>query len=238
MSLRHLLPITLLVIGLITAFLRVQPGLNGAWQFVEPSGTTIMLTIADAYLMETAYEPDRFHSSRGGKYQQTDKGFTVLVEFDTKDSNRVGQLETYQVTWRDGRLVVTSPSGSQTYDRVNEPSTSSPLTGLWRITGRANEAGQLTTMQRGARKTLKLLTGSRFQWVAINPETKQFSGTGGGTYALKEGKYTETIDFFSRDNSRVGRSLTFEASVSPNEWRHSGRSSTGGRVDEVWSREK
>lgn len=196
------------------------------------------MTVTDAYLMETVYEPSRFHSSRGGKYQQTDKGFTVLVEFDTKDSNRVGQLETYQVTRRDGRLVVTSPSGSQTFDRVKEPSAPGLLTGLWRITGRANEAGQLTTMQRGARKTLKLLTGSRFQWVAINPETRQFSGTGGGTYSLKEGKYTETIDFFSRDNTRVGRSLTFEASVSPNEWRHSGQSSTGGRVDEVWSREK
>jgi hypothetical protein len=197
-----------------------------------------MLTVAGAYLMETTYEPTRFHSSRGGKYQPTDKGFTVLVEFDTKDSNRVGQVETYQIARRDSRLVVTSPSGSQTFDRVNEPSAPGPLTGLWRITGRANEAGQLTIMQRGARKTLKLLTGNRFQWVAINPETRQFSGTGGGTYSLKEGKYTETIDFFSRDNTRVGRSLTFEANVSPNEWRHSGRSSTGGRVDEVWSRER
>jgi hypothetical protein len=109
---------------------------------------------------------------------------------------------------------------------------------MWRITGRANDAGQLTTMQRGARKTLKLLTGSRFQWAAINPETKQFSGTGGGTYVLKDGKYTETIDFFSRDNSRVGRSLTFGAEVNGAEWRHIGQSSTGGKVDEVWSREK
>lgn len=238
MSLRHLVPVALVIIGLVAGFQPAQPRLTGAWQFVEPSGTTVMLTITDAYLMETAYELNRFHSSRGGKFQQTDKGFTVLVEFDTEDSNRVGQVETYQIARRDNRLVVTSPSGSQTFDRVNEPLVSGPLTGLWRITGRANEAGQLTTMQRGARKTLKLLTGNRFQWVAINPETRQFSGTGGGTYSLKDGKYTETIDFFSRDNSRVGRSLTFEASVSPNEWRHSGRSSTGGRVDEVWSREK
>lgn len=93
-------------------------------------------------------------------------------------------------------------------------------------------------MQRGPRKTIKLLTGSRFQWVAINPQTKQFSGTGGGTYVLKSGIYTETIDFFSRDNGRVGRSLTFKAAIDQDEWHHTGQSSTGGAVNEIWTREK
>ena len=204
---------------------------------VEPSGATVML-ITDTYLMQTTYEPNRFVSSRGGSYEQTAGQLKLMIEFDTQDSSRVGQTETYPVALRDGKLVVTGPAGSQTLSRVDEPSAQTPLAGLWRITGRANDAGQVTTMQRGARKTLKLLTGSRFQWAAINPQTKQFSGTGGGTYVLKDGKYTETIDFFSRDNGRVGRSLTFEAGVNGAEWRHTGQSSTGGKVDEVWSREK
>ena len=238
MKVRYFCALLLLTVGAVVAFRPAQPGTTGAWLMVEPSGATVMLTVADTYLMQTTYEPSRFISSRGGKWQQATDQLTVTIEFDTQDSSRVGQLETYRVSMRDGKLLMSGPAGNRTFSRVDEPSAQTPLAGLWRITGRANEAGQVTTMQRGSRKTLKLLTGSRFQWAAINPETKQFSGTGGGTYVLKDGKYTETIDFFSRDNGRVGRSLTFEAEVGEREWRHTGQSSTGGRVDEVWSREK
>ena len=43
---------------------------------------------------------------------------------------------------------------------------------------------------------MKILTGSRFQWIAYNTETKQFFGTGGGSYTAKNGVYTENIEFF------------------------------------------
>jgi len=45
------------------------------------------------------------------------------------------------------------------------------------------------------RKTMKILSGTRFQWIAYNVETKEFMGTGGGTYTTTNGKYTENIDF-------------------------------------------
>ena len=238
MKSRYFIALPLLLVGLVATFRPVQPGIVGAWRLVEPSGATVMLTLTDAYLMQTTYEPNRFISSRGGNYGQTANQLKLTVEFDSQDSSRVGQTETYPITLRDGKLVLNGPAGNLTFSRVDEPSAQTPLAGLWRITGRANDAGQVTTMQRGARKTLKLLTGSRFQWAAINPQTKQFSGTGGGSYLFKDGKYTETIDFFSRDNDRVGRSLTFGAAVTGAEWRHTGQSSTGGKVDEVWSREQ
>lgn len=203
-----------------------------------PNGASVMLTVIDNYLMETVYEPSRFISTRGGAVRSTSNGMTLSVEFDSQDSSRVGQTESYQIQADRSKLTMTGPNGSRTFSRVDEPSAQTALAGLWRITGRATESGQLTTMQRGPRKTLKLLTGTRFQWAAINPQTRQFSGTGGGTYTLEDGQYTETIDFFSRDNSRVGRSLTFGASVTGDEWRHTGQSSTGSKVDEVWSRER
>lgn len=210
--------------------------LTGAWRLQDPSGATVMLTLADNYLMQTTYEPNRYVSTKGGAYQQNSDRLNLSVEFDTEDSSRVGETEPYRFTLRNGQLTLNGPGGSRVFKRVEE--TATPLTGLWRITGRATDGGQVTAMQRGPRKTIKLLTGSRFQWAAINPQTKQFSGTGGGTYTLKDGNYTETIDFFSRDNSRVGRSLTFKADLTGTEWRHSGQSSTGGPVNEVWSREK
>lgn len=176
-------------------------------------------------------------STTGGPYRQEGNQINLLVEFDTTDSTQAGKTKPHKVALQKNQLVLSSPSGKQTFERVAE--TPTPLTGLWRITGRANDAGQVVDiMQSGPRKTIKLLTGSRFQWVAINPQTKQFFGTGGGTYTLNDGKYTETIDFFSRDNSRVGRSLNFNAAVKPDEWLHSGQSSTGNPISERWSREK
>jgi len=111
------------------------------------------------------------------------------------------------------------------------------LAGVWRITGRMVD-GKINQMQRGDRKTLKLLSGTRFQWMAINPATKEFFGTGGGTYTFINGKYTENIEFFSRDSTRIGASLTFDGSVKDGVWNHSGKSSKGDPLNELWTKEK
>jgi len=74
--------------------------------------------------------------------------------------------------------------------------------------------------------------------MAINTETKEFFGTGGGTYTFKDGKYTENIEFFSRDSSRVGASLSFDGSVNNNVWTHTGFSSRGEPIHEEWTKEK
>ncbi|GAB3499975.1 hypothetical protein GCM10027341_24340 [Spirosoma knui] len=227
----------LFILGIGASFKPVKTDVDGAWRTTDAAGKTVMLTIIDNYLMQTTYEPTRFIGTRGGVCQRNGDALTLTVEFDSQDSSRVGQAESYKMGLQNGKLTVTGKAGSQTFTRVDEPSAQTPLAGLWRITGRANESGQITAMQRGARKTIKLLTGSRFQWAAINPQTKQFSGTGGGTYTFTNGQYTETIDFFSRDNSRVGRSLTFTDKVTGSEWTHTGQSSTGGQVNEIWTRE-
>ena len=80
------------------------------------------------------------------------------------------------------------------------------------------------------------MSSSRFQWTAINTETGEFFGTGGGYYTFKDGKYTEHIEFFSRDASRVGSSLTFDAELKNGDWHHSGMSSKGDPIYEIWSR--
>jgi len=82
---------------------------------------------------------------------------------------------------------------------------------------------------------MKVLSGSRFQWIAYNTATKQFMGTGGGTYTTINGKYTEKIEFFSRDNSKAGLSLTFDYSLKDGTWNHKGFSSKGAAMHEIWS---
>ena len=236
MTKKHIFLLLLVPFSLVSALRPQQTNpLAGTWRS-QDAGRTTLITIADGYLMQTTYEPARFIATRGGSYKQEAGQLRVTSEFDTADSSRVGQPDAYRFTLRDDLLTLATPSGDQTFSRIIESPTA--LTGLWRITARTVQGGQRTPMVRGPRKTIKLLTGSRFQWVALNPETKQFFGTGGGTYTLSGGNYTESIDFFSRDNSRTGRSLTFGAAINGDEWHHTGQSSTGGAVDEIWSREK
>jgi len=236
---------TLLLATLLLSTLALRPMIGstqGAWKMAK-GDETVMLLVSENYFMQTTYAPTRFVSTRGGTWKQDGNKVTTTLEFDSSDSTNVGKTTTAELASGNNQLAIIAPGGQQVFTRVDEASEQTPMASLWRITARANNEGVVTSMQRGARKTLKLLTGSRFQWAAINPETKQFSGTGGGTYTLKDGgptnrKYTETIDFFSRDNSRVGKSLTFDNKLNGNDWLHTGLSSTGGKVSEVWSKEK
>lgn len=95
--------------------------------------------------------------------------------------------------------------------------------------------GEISRRTPGVRKTMKILSGTRFQWIAYNTETKEFFGTGGGTYTTTNGKYVENIDFFSRDNSRVGASLQFDFVLEDGEWHHKGLSSKGDPIHEIWT---
>ena len=82
---------------------------------------------------------------------------------------------------------------------------------------------------------MKILSGTRFQWIAYNTETKEFKGTGGGRYTTENGRYTEHIEFFSKDNSRVGAELGFDYALKEGEWHHSGLNSKGQPMYEIWA---
>ena len=84
------------------------------------------------------------------------------------------------------------------------------------------------------RKTMKFLINGYFQWIAFNTETFQFSGSGGGKYITKDGKYIESIEYFSRDNSKVCLNLEFDYELVNKEWNHKGFSSKGDPLHEIW----
>ena len=88
------------------------------------------------------------------------------------------------------------------------------------------------------RKTLKILAGGRFQWIAYDTSKKGFYGTGGGTFTALDGKYIENIEFFSRDSNTVGKSLEFNYEIKEGDWHHKGFSSKGDPKYEIWTKRK
>lgn len=148
---------------------------------------------------------------------------TFTYEFDTADPSRVGTSRT-----------VAMADATKGWKRLDSGKPGA-LEGAWVMTGRVRD-GQASTRKPGARRTMKILSGTRFQWIAYNVETKEFFGTGGGTYTTDDGKYTETIEFFSRDDARAGRSLEFRYDLREGVWHHIGKSTAGEPMHEIWDR--
>ncbi len=208
--------------------------LQGAWQ-LEEGDSEHSLIIQNGFFFHTNYSksPKNFIFSQGGTYTLSDNSIKAEIYFNTENKEQVGTelIATYSI--EDNNLVIDIDGERLSWKRVDKGT--GLLAGIWRITGRMQD-GKLTSIhQTGPRQTYKILSGNRFQWAAINPETKEFFGTGGGTYTFENGKYTENIEFFSRDNNRVGASLSFDGKLENGKWHHSGLSSKGEKIYEVWS---
>ncbi|MFB9862181.1 membrane or secreted protein [Rufibacter immobilis] len=220
--------------------------LEGAWQLVSNSRNgqqaTNALLLADGFFTVAQFDlaGKKFLGTYGGTYQLDGGKLTAKYEFNTFDSTKVGTAVTGSYVQKNGKWQLQMRSGNNgstlTWEKMPVKNTSSPLAGAWRISQREGQDGQMNQMVPGPRKTIKVLTADRFQWIAFNSQTGGFFGTGGGTYTAQNGKYTEQLEFFSRDNNRVGMSLSFNFAMQDGRWHHSGLSSTGGKVNEVWQR--
>lgn len=221
---------------------------NGAWKLVSTNGQTnagVSIKIySDSYFMFGTYTQDgAFVKAGGGKYDIRGTEYVEVPDFDTSDSTKVRTPQTYSFSLspKSEELTITKKGAGgekETWKKVDD--TSSALSGAWRFGARVDDKG-IAGERRGAdspRQTMKVLSGKYFQWAAFNYDTKQFSGTGGGTYELTNNQYTETIRFFSRDNSRVGMTLTFEYKRDGLDWYHKGKGTTGNPVSEVWEKIK
>jgi hypothetical protein len=229
--LRVILPVLFAIVFI--SGVKAQSPVIGAWKSASGNTTSLML-ITSGYFSITTYDATGFKSTMGGTWEGTrDDGGTTTIEFNSADSSQVGTRPDAAVSFEGDNLITSLGDHRTTWTRIDDGN--SPMAGVWQITGRENN-GTMNVMKPGDRKTIKILTGSKFQWVAMNTKTGQFSGTGGGTYTFENGVYTETIEFFSRDNSRVGATLTFKGSVSGDKWDHSGKSSKGDPIHEEWTR--
>ncbi|MEJ8844534.1 hypothetical protein WG954_19230 [Lacibacter sp. H375] len=225
----------LLLLSLLNSFsMSAQSNITGAWSR-QDGLSTITLLFQDGYYSYTKYDVAHkvFSFTKGGSYTVAGNQLSIKYLFHTAEKDVVGTSETMSMSVSQKTLGLIVNGATETYKRVDD--SKSQLAGHWLITGRMNN-GNMQTITPGARRTIKLLTGTRFQWIAINIETKEFFGTGGGTYTFVNGKYTENIEFFSRDSTRVGASLSFDGKVEGNNWHHSGLSSRGEPIHEIWTR--
>ena len=208
--------------------------INGAWK--RDIDTAVQyITIIDDYFSTATFNlaDKKFINTRGGTAVMTNNKMSGVIEFNTANKLEVKSSYSYDLKVKGKKMNLPIDGIAKEWERVDEGKDA--LSGNWKITGREQD-GKMVAMRPGARKTIKILSGTRFQWAAINSETGEFFGTGGGNYTFKDGKYTENIEFFSRDASRVGASLSFDAALKEGKWHHSGLSSKGDKIYEIWER--
>lgn len=234
----------LFFITLFAANAAEKSPVKGAWQAKDVSGNTITMICSDNYLMYAVYNvaEQKYVRSGGGTYQLADAGdnkvFSYTRDFNTDDSTVVGLTVANLYTLKNNELSIAEGPLAGNWKKVDDSKTAKNMANVWQIRAREGADFKMQTILKGSRKTLKILSGNRFQWAAFNNDTHQFFGTGGGTYTVKDGKYTETIEFFSRDNKRTGASLIFDCVLNGKDWTHAGQSSTGTRVNEIWEKQE
>ena len=213
--------------------------IEGAWKLTHVNDDPVtdeetVKIYQDGYFSYGTKESgtNKFIKAGGGEFSTAD-GYSETYDFDTEDASIVGETKNFDAEFNEDQLSLTDETGrTETWERISD--NENDLSGNWVITGRQRN-GELSRSTPGARRTIKILGGDRFQWVAFNSDTGEFFGTGGGTYSAENGKYTENIEFFSRDDSRVGASLGFDYEIKDGEWHHSGKSSKGEPMYEIWS---
>lgn len=101
---------------------------------------------------------------------------------------------------------------------------SSKLNGAFRQT--KNKYGSMTAWQpRDSSTVVKVFRDG--YWISASYDDKRagrpsFNGACGGTYALKGGKYIETVGFYSWDSTAVGNVFSFDYNVSDKQYEQYG----------------
>jgi hypothetical protein len=213
----------------------VPADIVGAWGYGPPENRTVMINTDKVFSVATYDVPGKkFISSYGGTWRLDGDKLIKTIEWNSKDSLQVGKEISEDVQVTKGKLSVRQTNES--WNRLDDGKPGA-LMGAWIITGNfTDDKVSKRANPFYPRRTMKVLSGKYFQWIAYNVATKSFQNAGGGTYTTENGKYSENIEFFTKTLESVGKKLMFDYSFVNGDWRHRGEKSTGGSMDECWSR--
>src|SRR5690606_8110855 len=167
--------ITLTVVCALLSFAIKAQSPIGAWESLHTSENEIPLkTVAiftDGYQVATTYEANtgKFISTNGGAWKLNGNTMTENVEFDSSAPERVGSEVSFEVQINGNTMDIVG--SEHTFKRIDD-GTPGKLQGAWLMSGRVRDGETKTRDTSGPRKTMKILSGKRFQWIAYNTETK------------------------------------------------------------------
>jgi len=211
--------------------------LIGAWGYGPENRKSVMIVTDHVFSIAIYDVPGKkMIGSYGGTWKIDNNIITGQMEWNSFDTTQAGENFTQEPQIREGKLFLQGDEGQGPWIRLDDGKPGA-LAGAWVITGNyRNDTVSKRASPFYPRRTMKVLSGKYFHWIAYNVVTKSFLNAGGGTYTTAKGKYTENIEFFTKTPASVGKSLSFDYSFVNGDWRHKGEKSTGGAMDECWSK--
>ena len=199
--------------------------LNGQVYEFDSETNTHRIIKDKNYIIETVFNSStgEFEFTRGGFYSGK-KDLNVDFEFNSNFTNDSIKKILYTNTKKWKKVSLSKQK----------------LQGKWLMAGRVTDKGEKRRDLNRSRKTMKFLMDGFFQWIAFDTSNFRFYGSGGGSYNTEyeknseKGGYIEKIQFFSRDNNKVGLILPFEYDLRGEDWYHKGLNSKGGALHEIW----
>ena len=237
---KKILLFTSFYILMLTSSVNSQTNLNilGAWG-KEENNTKTLVIITDYIFSVASYNlvEKKFNYTWGGKYRIDKENIELSYEWHSQDSSMVNVSASNPIALKkNGQLSIGNMlSGLTRLDGGK----AGDLFGSWIISG--NYTNDIVSKRANPffpRRTMKIISGKYFQWVSYNVVTKKFFDAGGGTQTTQNGKYTENIEYFTKTTESIGKSLSFGYTIIDGDWRHQGQKSTGGPLDECWTKRK
>jgi hypothetical protein len=229
-----------ILVVLLAAFTNMRDNkmadtLTGAWGFGDGDHKNVMIFSTNVFsVADYNLKDKKFISSYGGTWRVDGNKLIRKIEWHSKDSTQVGTEWAHDIKSNNNQLNINTLN--EKWDRLDN-GTPGALAGVWVITGNYNnDKVSKRANPFFPRRTMKVLSGKYFHWIAYNVTTKQFLNAGGGTYTTAGNKYTENIEFFTKTPESIGKSLVFDYSFVDSDWRHKGQKSTGGALDECWTK--
>lgn len=224
--------------------------LRGAWKLTTKDnvssndlGIEMVKILSDGHFMFAFYhaETQQFFSAGGGTYRLEEGRYTEKIEFHTIDPGLRGRELTFDCKLKGDKWYhqgeINGTELNEVLTRIDD-GTGSDLIGTWKQEFNVAANGKRSRLKKHHQK-LKILSGTRFQWVEYNSKKGAFVACGGGIYDYEADAYTESLHFFSLDSTQVGKDIPFTCLQEGNEWVHRERNVRGDEslgVDEIWSR--
>ncbi len=235
-----------LIFSLVLGFGTNAQILNGAWRLVEKNGKPVeyeaIKLYSNSYFTYAAYEKDsgQFMEAKGGTYTLNNFSYKEHLDIDSNEPKHSGTTREYLNVLDNKQLTLTNliTGDKEKWVKFDEAD-NYEMAFCWRIHKKKDEGdAEWRTIEYRPRKTLKMITNSRYQVLALNSETGQFVGSSGGSWSGSSKDYIENVEFFSKDQSNVGKSLEFKRTFDKGLWLHTGKTTKGEDMMEKWHRYK
>ncbi len=206
----------------------------GAWERMDKPDLIeekSYMIITDGYVVTTKVESETgsFISTRLERWQLTDNLFKVTLEYDTEYPEAEGGEYEAEIEIGKKQLVL----DGEKWQWIDDGS-KADLSGTWKMVSTKWEGNRIDMGLDHPRRAIKILSGTRFQWIDYDKKSRTFSASAGGTYTFKDGKYSEHFEFFTNQPTWIGDSVSFTCKVENDRWYHVGSLPDEMIVDEIW----